>query len=385
MSIPTRRSGAMPGLFLPALLLGAALLGTACSRSTPPTPAAPPPLPVTVLEMHPTRAPITVEVTAQAEGSREVEVRARVGGILLRRLYQEGTPVKAGQPLFQIDRTPYEIALADAKAKAEQATREANRLKGLIEQQAVSRKEYDDAVSNQAVAQAALNQAELNLSYTTVTAPEAGVAERAVKSEGNLIAAGADGLLTVIHQANPLWVRFGLAESDLARIPGGRLDARSVSSVELVLPDGSVHPQKGRINFLAANLDTVLGTRQMRAEFANPDGALLPGQFLRVRLNTGTRDGIFLVPQAAVVQAPQGAQVMVANADNKVEPRPVQAGEWLGRDWVILGGLKAGDKVIVDNLIKLRPGAAVQPHPPQPQSAPGASPNPATPAAAQKK
>jgi membrane fusion protein (multidrug efflux system) len=344
------------------------LLVTACSKSAPP-PSPPPALPVTVLEMQPTRVPVTLEVTGQTEGSREVEVRARVGGMLMQRLYQEGTAVKAGQPLFQIDRAPYEIALTEAKARAEQATREANRLKGLIEQQAVSRKEYDDALSNQTIAQAALRQAELNLSYTTVTAPEAGIAERALKSEGNLIVAGADGLLTTLHQAQPLWVRFGLAESDIARIPGGRVSLPAINKVELVLPDGSTHPKPGKINFLAANLDPVLGTRQMRAEFDNPDGAVAPGQFVRVRLTTGERGGVFLVPQAAVVQAAQGMLVMVANAENKVEPRPIQAGEWHGRDWVILGGLKAGDKVIVDNLIKLRPGAPVQPR--SPQAAPG--------------
>ncbi|TWO80784.1 efflux RND transporter periplasmic adaptor subunit [Denitratisoma oestradiolicum] len=354
------------------------LLVSACSRPEPKSPQGPmQALPVTVLAVQSTRVPVTLEVTGQTEGSREVEVRARVGGLLVKHLYQEGSAVRVGQPLFQIDRAPYEIALAEAKAKSEQATREANRLKGLLEQQAVSRKEYEDATSNQAIAQAALRQAELNLSYTTVTAPEAGIAGRAVKSEGNLIGTGNDSLLTSLHQINPLWVRFGLSDSDIARIPGGRLIAKSVASVELVLPDGSVHPHKGRINFLSAQMDPVLGTRQMRAEFDNPDGLLLPGQFVRVRLATGTRDGVFLVPQAAVVQAAQGTLVMVANAENKVEPRPVQTGDWHGRDWVILGGLKAGDQVIVDNILKLRPNAPVKPHPPEaPGNATPTSPAP---------
>ncbi|HNA82848.1 MAG TPA: efflux RND transporter periplasmic adaptor subunit [Thiobacillaceae bacterium] len=337
-----------------------------------------PALPVTVLEAQPTRVPISVEVMAQTEGAKETEVRARVGGILVKRLYQEGEPVKEGQPLFQIDRAPYEIALAQAKAalagakaQAEQAGREAARLKGLLEKQAISRKEYDDATSSDAIshaavlaAEATLRQAELNLAWTTVAAPVAGQSGRALKSEGNLVVQGSDNLLTAIHQSNPLWVRFSLAESDTAKLPGGRLNPKTVSGVELVLADGSVYPRKGHLNFQSSQIDPTLGTQQFRAEFDNAEGRLLPGQFVRVRLLTGMRDGVFLVPQSAVLQTEQGRLVMVAGADNKVAPRPVQAGEWLGKDWVILGGLQAGDKVIVDNLMKLRPGAPVMPHKP---------------------
>lgn len=337
-----------------------------------------PALPVTVIEVQPTRVPIAVEVMAQTEGAKETEVRARVGGIITKRLYQEGMPVKEGQPLFQIDRAPYEIALAQAKAalggakaQAEQAAREAGRLKGLLEKQAISRKEYDDAASADAISQAALlaaeaalRQAELNLAWTTVTAPVSGQTGRALKSEGNLVVQGSDNLLTSIHQSNPMWVRFSLAESDTAKLPGGRLNAQAVTGVELVLPDGSVYPRKGRLNFLASQIDPTLGTQQFRAEFDNGEGKLLPGQFVRVRLLTGMRDGVFLVPQSAVIQSEQGRLLMVAGPDNKVAPRPVQAGEWYGKDWVILDGLQAGDKVIVDNLMKLKPGAPVMPHKP---------------------
>lgn len=363
----------------PSLLfvLGTAALVSAlfagCSGSD--KPAGPPgggmgPLPVTVLDMQPQRIPSSVEVVAQTEGARETEVRARVGGILVKRLYQEGEAVKAGQVLFQIDRSSYEIALADAKAKAEQAAREMARLKGLIAAKAVSQKEYDDAVSANAIAQAALRQAQLNLSWTTVTAPVSGTTGRAVKSEGSLIAVNDVSPLTSIYQLNPIWVRFSLAESDIAKLPEGRLTPNSVTGIELVLPDGSVYPQPGRLNFLASNIDPTLGTQQLRAEFDNTDGRLLPGQFVRARLLTGVRDGVFLVPQVAVMQTDQGRLVMVADAENKVTPRPVQTAEWRGKDWVILGGLRAGDKVIVDNLIKLRPGMAVAPHPPG--SPPGA-------------
>lgn len=351
-----------------ALTTGALLVLTACSGGAP-TPPAPGPMPVTALDVQPQTVPTQIEVMAQTEGARETEVRARVGGILMKRLYQEGETVKAGQPLFQIDRAPYEIALAEARAKAEQTAREAARLKGLAEAKAIAQKDYDDAASANAMAQAALRQAELNLAWTTVTAPVAGTTGRAVKSDGNLVST-ADSLLTSIYQTNPIWVRFSLGESDLAKFPGKRVTARDVSGVELVLPDGTVYGKRGKLNFLASNIDTTLGTQQLRAEFDNPDQTLLPGQFVRVRLLTGERDGVFLVPQSAVLQTEQGTVLMTVGPENKVAPRPVKAGEWYGKDWVILGGLNAGDKVIVDNLIKLRPGMPVNPHPPG--AAPGA-------------
>ncbi|WP_265943975.1 efflux RND transporter periplasmic adaptor subunit [Dechloromonas sp. A34] len=357
-------------LIIAATTVCAALLA-GCSDSKPAAGPAMGPLPVTVLEVQPQRVPSSVEVMAQTEGARETEVRARVAGILVKRLYQEGETVKAGQPLFQIDRSTYEIALADAKAKAEQTGREMNRLKGLIEAKAISQKEYDDASSNNAIAQTALRQAELNLSWTTVTAPVGGTTGRAAKSEGNLITAGADSLLTSIYQSNPIWVRFSLGDSDLAKLAGGRVTEKNVSGVEMILANGSVYPKKGKLNFLASNIDTTLGTQQLRAEFDNGDNQLLPGQFVRVRLLTGEREGMFLVPQSAVVQTEQGAIVMLAGEGDKVAPRPVQTAEWRGKDWVITGGLKAGDKVIIDNLMKLRPGAPVAPHPP---AVPGAEP-----------
>ncbi len=159
-------------------------------------------------------------------------------------------------------------------------------------------------------------------------------------------------------------MRFSLGEGDLAKFPARRVTAEAVQAVELVLPDGSVYPKRGKLNFVASNIDTTLGTQQLRAEFDNSEQLILPGQFVRVRLVTGERDGVFLVPQTAVAQGEQGARVMTVGADNKATPRPVQAGEWQGKDWVILGGLKAGDKVIIDNLIKLKPGMLVKPRAP---------------------
>ena len=344
------------------LTLAAALAGglVACSADKPAGPPAMGPMPVSVLEMQPQAVPTSIEIMAQTEGARETEVRARVGGILMKRLYQEGETVKAGQPLFQIDRAPYEIALAEARAKAEQTGREAARLKGLAEAKAIAQKDYDDAASANAMAQAALRQAELNLSWTTVTAPVAGTTGRALKSDGNLIAP-TDSLLTSIYQTNPIWVRFSLGESDLAKFPAGRVTAKDVKGVELIQGNGQKYEKPGKLNFLASNIDTTLGTQALRAEFDNTGGQLLPGQFVRVRLITGERQGAYLVPQSAVLQTEMGTLVMTVGPENKVAPRPVKAGEWYGKDWVILGGLNAGDKVIVDNLIKLRPGMPVAP------------------------
>lgn len=374
---PGRRLSPLHTSFGFVVLIAAALLLSACSgdKAAQPAAAAPQALPVTVVEVAPTQAPLVVEAVAQAEGAREVEVRARVSGILEKWLFREGEPVKAGQMLFRIERAPFEIALAQAKARLaeaqaveEQTAREAQRLTGLVDEKAISQKEFDDARSASAVAraavksaEAAVREAELNLSYTQVSAPVAGVTGRAHRSEGSLVNTGSDSLLTTIAQINPIWVRFSLSDNDLAGVPGGRAAVRSFREVELQLPDGSILPQRGRINFSASRIDPALGTLEMRAEFANADAVVLPGQFVRARVIAGERDNVFLVPQAAVTQTESGPVVMLANAEGKVEPRPIKLGQWQGKDWVVTGGLQAGDRVIVDNLIKLRPGAPVAP------------------------
>ncbi|OGA30073.1 MAG: efflux transporter periplasmic adaptor subunit [Betaproteobacteria bacterium RIFCSPLOWO2_02_FULL_65_24] len=337
-------------------------------------PAAPA-LPAVVLQVAPQRVPIAVEAVGQIEGSKEVEVRARVSGIVLKRLYHEGDLVRAGAPMFKIDPAPFEIALAQAQAQLaqeqarnEQSRRESVRLKQLAAEKAISQKEYDDASSNlklsHATLQAAaakLREAELNLSYTSVAAPVSGVSGRAVRSEGSLITAGADSLLTSISQVDPIWVRFSLSESDLAKLPQRRLVRGAQVEIGLVMPDGTRYPGKGRLNFAATQIDTRLGTQQLRAEFDNAKGQLLPGQFVRVQLVAGQRDNVFLVPQTAVMAAEAGYMLFVMDKEGKAALRPVQLGDWIGSDWMVLGGLAAGDRVIVDNLLKLRPGAAVSP------------------------
>jgi membrane fusion protein (multidrug efflux system) len=323
---------------------------------------APPALAVSVIQATPTTLPNILEITAQAEGAKETEVRARVGGILVKRLYEEGRPVVAGQPLFQLDPEPFKNALDESQARTKQTAREAARLKGLFTQQAVSRKEFDDATSANEVAQANLKTAQLNLTWATVTAPVSGISGRAQRSEGSLIQTTLEGsLLTAIYQINPIWVRFGLSASDTARLPGGRLDPEQKTDVELLLPNGQVYDQPGQLNFLSMFIDPKLGTQQMRAEFLNPANKILPGQFLKIRLTTGRQENVYLVPQAAVMQNERGFMVWTVGADNKVVPTPLKMGAWSGKNWIVLSGLKPGDRVVVDQIIKIRPGATVVP------------------------
>ena len=380
---------------LSAAIAVAALLA-ACGDKQPGGPAdkggkgaggPPPAIPVTVEKVRLQRVPIALEAVGQAEGSREVEVRARVGGILQKRLYTEGGAVSAGQTLFIIDRAPFEIAVAQAKAalsearaNQERAQREAERLKGLAGNRAISQKEFDEAQSsfkssNALVegAQAKLAEAQLNLSYTNVKAPISGITSRAVRSEGSLVAANTD-LLTTLTQVNPVWVRFSLAEADYNRIRNAARNAK----VEIRTQEGQVAATDGRLNFTGSTVDPKLGTVQLRAEFLNPTMKWLPGQFANVRILAGEQDG-FLVPQAAVIQTEQARMVWVAQPDGKATMQPIQTANWLGDKWVVTGGLKEGDAVIVDNLMKMRPGATVQAHGPNaaPQAqaqAPGTAP-----------
>ena len=378
MSLPIPRSAAPRSSKLSqvASLTLAALLAACGDKKAPDAPPKPPPaVQAKILSIQPQRVPLRLELVGQVEGSKEVEVRARVTGILQKRLYTEGEVVRAGAPLFQIDPTPFEIALTQARAQRaqesarnEQARREAARLKKLADEKAISQKEFDDATSTLKLSEATLQsveanvkQAELNLSYTQVTAPVAGVSGRVARSEGSLVSIGADSLLTTINQIDPIWVRFSLSDSDLANLPGGRLARGAGTELRLVLPDGTAYSGKGRLNFAASQIDPRLATQQLRAEFDNPRQQLLPGQFVRVSLVAAERDNVFLLPQPAVQQTEKGSFVFVLDAEGKAALRPVTLGPWVGADWMILGGLKAGDRVIVDNLMKIRPGSAVTP------------------------
>jgi membrane fusion protein (multidrug efflux system) len=330
--------------------------------------ANPTPLQVAVKRAERARVPIVLEAVGQAEGSREVEVRPRVSGILEKRLYAEGSPVKAGQTLFLIDRAPFEIAAAQARAALSQerarhelAQSEAARLKPLVDTKAISRREYDQAASSVKEsaaategAQAKLAEAQLNLSYTSLKAPINGITSRAVRSEGSLVAANTD-LLTTITQVDPIWVRFSIAQADFARVRGSGASAQ----VSLVKDDGSIGASGGRLNFTASTVDPKVGTVQLRAEFPNAHLEWLPGQFVKVRIQIGMQDA-FLIPQAAVLQTEQARKVWIATPDGKAVQRDVRTANWLGSDWIVTGGLEPGDLVIVDGLMKLRPGVAVE-------------------------
>lgn len=325
-----------------------------------------PPMPVAVKVVQQQVVPVLVDAVGQAEGAKEVEVRARVGGVLQRQSYREGEPIRAGAPMFTIDRAPFEIALAQARAaltqeqaRVEQARREAARLKPLAEMQAISRREADDAASQLALAEAALGvqqarvrEAELNLSYTAVAAPISGIATRAEKSEGSLVSAS-DGLLARVMQTDPIWVRFSLSEAEFAPLKGQR-----GAPVRLLGADGQPLGVTGKLNYAGPSVDARLGTVGLRAEFANPSLAVLPGQFVRAQVQSGTQRA-WLVPQAAVQAGEQGKFVWVVR-DGKAAPAPIEVGGWIGSDWVVRKGLNDGDPVITNNLIKLRPGAPVQ-------------------------
>ena len=363
---------------LTALMLGIALVGCGKKEQNTILPSEMV-MPVGVVSVQSTSVPISSETVAQTEGAKEVEIRPRVGGILLKRNYSEGETVKVGQSMFLIDPVPYQIALQQARAslsaqqaKLDQSMREENRLKGLLESQSISQREYDNSMTDRAtakasvqLAQAQVREAELNLSYTQVTSPIDGVSGRFQFSEGALVAANSS-LLTTVVQTSPIWVRFSFSDSEISLL-GGHLNASNVKKISIILPDGSQYSENGKLNFASSQIDPKLGTLQLRASFENKDHRLLPGQFVRARITTGTRNGVFLVPQTSVLTGDQGKFVFIAekNKDGKfiANVRPIQEGGWQGDNWIILSGLNEGDQVIADNLIKLRPGVPVNPHP----------------------
>ena len=353
----------------------------------------PPASEVSVVTVEAKSIPVTYEYTGQATGSRVVEVRARVAGILLKRNFTEGGTVKQGQSLYTIDPEPFQAALARAEAdvagataRFEQAKRNTVRLRPLLAEKAVSQKELDDALSAEAIgdadlkaARARLTQARLDLEYTRVEAPVSGLASRSERSEGSFVP-GPEALLTTVVQVDPVWVNFGIPDAEQALLrkeaEAGRLvlPANGAFEVELRLADGSAFARKGRLNFTDVRISTATGTREARAEFPNPDGALRPGQFVRVILKGAIVPNAVTVPQRAVLDGPQGKFVYLVDEKSTAQPRPVEAGEWSGSTWLIRAGLKGGEQVIVDGVMKIGPGAPVR----------VAGPKPAAPEAAKK-
>jgi len=323
--------------------------------------------------------PIAPEYVAQTQSSRQVNIQARVSAFLDRRVYTEGEIVKEGQTLFLMDQKPFKVQLDQAKAalarqEAAHKTAKQNldRTKPLTQQNALSQKDLDDATgqydsTGAAVeqAKAQVEQAKLNLSYTVITSPVNGITSAALQQDGTYINQQ-NSQLTTVEALSPMWVNFSLSENELQRhrdqLRTGRIvpPADNNYIVEVILVDGSVFPQTGKITFAAPSYNSQTGTFLLRASVENPDGVLRPNQFVRVRLKGAVRPKAILVPQTAVQQGSKGHFLWVIDKDNVAEPRPVMVGDWHGTDWFITEGLKAGERIVVDGGMTVRPGAPVQ-------------------------
>lgn len=377
---PSCFSRAAAPLLLTALL---AACGQGGSGNAQTPGAAPPPPEVGVVTVTLGEVGLFDELPGRLEASRVAQVRARAAGIVQQRLFREGTDVRAGQPLFRIDAAPYQAAVASAQAAVAraqanlgQAKSLAERYKPLVEANAISKQEYANAVAGQksaeaevAAGNAAVQTAKINLNYASVVAPISGRIGRALVTEGALVGQGEATPLAMIQQINPMYVNFTQPASDALRLrrafEQGQLK-RSGSQgalVHVLLEDGSEHPQPGRLLFSDLTVDPTTGQLTLRAEVPNPNGSLLPGLYVRVRLEQAKAGNAVLLPQQAVTRSNQGDSVMVVAPDGKAAPRSVKVGSAQGTSWVILDGLKAGEQVIVDGFQKLRPGAPVKPVP----------------------
>ena len=364
-----------------------------CGKSEAPAAgaaAAPPPAQVGVVTVTPGDVGLVTELPGRLEASRVAQVRARAAGILQKRLFREGSDVKAGQPLFTIDAAPYAAAAASAKAgqqRAEanlaQATALADRYKPLVEANAVSKQEYANAVAAQkqaaadvAVGRANVQTASITLGYASVTAPISGRIGRSLVTEGALVGQGDATQLAVIQQINPIYVNFTQSASDVMKLRAAmasgqfkRASGPDAASVRIVMEDGTEYAQAGRLLFSDLTVDATTGQITLRAEVPNLQGQLLPGLYVRVRLEQAQASNAITLPQQAVTRTTQGDTVMVVSTDGKVASRPVKIGSAKGTQWVILDGLKTGEQVMVDGFQKLQPGATVKPVPWQPASA----------------
>ena len=376
-----------------ALVVAVAL--TACGKQDAPPPSME--VPVTIQEVNAGNVPVSFEYVGQTAGFKEVQVRAKVSGTLVRKFYQEGQQVSAGAPLFQIDGAPFQAAVEQARASVAmsqasltQAQADFAKIAPLYNSQAVSKKEYDDAsaavqaakASKQA-AEATLKQAQINMGYTTVTAPISGYTSKETVSEGSYVTT--TGLLTSISQLDPMYVNFSLSEPEIAQIRammesdklkvegrGGEGLGKFV--VKLKLNDGTVFEGTGEVDFTDSVVDPATGSIKARALFNNKDKKILPGQFVRVLLEGGARPGMIAIPQTAILSTQQGKMVWVQGKDGVVEPRILKLGQESGNQVIVEEGLKAGDKLVTDNLMKIRPGTKVKHAPPQKPGQPAQKP-----------
>lgn len=371
-SRPPGRPTGLPRILAFALLLS----GCSAGNEQP----APPVAEVEAMTVRAQDVPNIVEVPGRVEAVRTAEVRARVNGIVQRRLYEEGSRVSAGAVLFRID--PSELnaslsavqaTLARARAEESNARRDVTRYQGLIRERAISQQEYDTAVARLRTAEADVAQAQaqvrssrLNLGYASVTAPISGQAGRAQVTEGALVSAAEGTLLTRIEQIDPVYVNFSQSSSNLLgvrrAIASGQLRVPPLERipVQLTLEDGSDYGIAGHVDFLELTVNEQTGTSALRAEFPNPANLLLPGQFVRARIIAGTRPDGILVPQRAVQLSADGASVMVLDKNDTPEQRRVELGSLSGKAWIIRSGLRSGERIIVNGLQKVRPGQRVR-------------------------
>lgn len=354
-----------------------------------------PPAQVGVVTVQPQSVPVMSELPGRLEALRTAQVRARVAGILQKRLFAEGADVKAGQALFQIDASTYQASLDSAlatQAKAEanlaQASALVERYQPLQAAKAISPQDFLNAQVAQrqaqadvAAAKAAVQTARINLGYASVTAPISGRIGRALVTEGALVGQGEATQLALIQQVNPLYVNFTQAANEVIKLKKA-LDAGTIkkagdqaAAVRVVLDDGTEYPLQGKLLFSDLSVDPTSGQVSLRAELPNPQGLLLPGMYVRVRIEQAQVDGGMLLPQQSVTRSSQGDTVMVVDAEGKVSPRPVKLGGARGNQWVVLGGLKAGEQVMADGFQKMmNPKAPVKAVPwTPPQSADAAS------------
>jgi membrane fusion protein (multidrug efflux system) len=349
------------------------------------------PMEVGVITITPGPVTLTQDLPGRTSSFRVAEVRARVNGVVLKRLFEEGGDVKEGQALYQIDPAPYEAALtsaqgtlARAEANVAAARLKAERYKQLINTKVISKQDYDDAIANQGIyeadvlsGQAAVQTAKINLSYTKVLSPVTGRIGISQVTEGAYVQEAQATLMATIQQLDKVYVDVTQASSDLMRLrrelANGQLkaDESGRAKVKLILEDGTPYSEEGSLEFADVTVSTTTNTVTVRAIFPNPKGELLPGLFVRARLEEGSKPDAILVPQSAVTRNTKGEPTtMVVGANSMVEVRVIETPRSVGNQWLVSAGLKPGDQVIVNNLQKIRPGAPVKPAPIAPEAAP---------------
>jgi len=346
-----------------AIVAAAAVLAGGCKKA--PAPQAPPPPEVAVVQVEPRRVPTSYEFTGEVQPYRRVEVRARVDGVIEARPFSEGATVKPGQVLYRLDRVRSDAAYRSALARSQNAKRTLERLEPLLKQNAVAQQDVDNARATMEAADGDLAEAKKNVDDAVVRAEIAGRVGRTNLEVGARVTGPAD-LLTTIDVLDPIYVSFRPSAQQLLawkQDPDARklIQPGSPLSVQITLPDGSTFPRTGRLDFVAPSLDAATGTQEFRALFKNPDHLLVPGQFVRVRLNGFTRDSALALPQRAVQQALGRQFVYVVGKGDTVAARDVDPGPWSGNLWIIDKGLSPGDRVVVDGTQKAAPGRPVRP------------------------